>query len=307
MAGEDGGPEGADQRVEHRIVTAPDGRRLTVHLAGPPDALPLVFHHGTPGCGRPDPAWLAAALARGLRWVGLSRPGYDGSDRLAGRDVAAVADDVALVLDALGAADALVAGWSGGGPHALATGARLPARTRAVAVVAGVAPWDADGLDAVAGMGESNVAEFGAAVAGERTLRPLLAAEATGLADAAPADLVEAMSSLLPPPDVRALRAGAADTLATAFRAALAGGVDGWVDDDLAFVRPWGVELSVLAGTPTAVWQGGADLMVPAAHGDWLAAHLPHADAHLLAGEGHISLMVDRAEEILDALVAAGR
>ncbi|MEZ5116238.1 MAG: alpha/beta fold hydrolase [Candidatus Nanopelagicales bacterium] len=293
--------------VERRTVRTPDGRRLTVHLAGPDEGIPVLVHHGTPGSSRPYPELLAAARARGLRWVGLSRPGYDGSDRLAGRDVATVAADVATVLDALGAPDALVAGWSGGGPHALATAALLPQRTRAVAVLAGVAPWDAEGLDPTAGMGEDNVVEFDAAVAGEHALRPLLADAAEGLREVGGPDLAAAMASLLPEVDVRALEAGAGDWLAASFHAGLVDGVDGWVDDDLAFVRPWGVDLDDLAGVPVAIWQGDRDLMVPPAHGRWLVDHVPHAEAHLLPADGHLSLTVDRADEVVAALVAAGR
>lgn len=289
------------------MLRTPDGRRLTVRTAGPDDADALLFHHGTPGCARPPDPWLAACAARGLRWLAVSRPGYDGSDRLAGRDVAAVASDVQLVLDEMGVESVLVAGWSGGGPHALATAAVLPQRVRAVAVVAGVGPWDAPDLDAVDGMGAENVAEFAAAVAGERQLRPLLDAAAAGLRAVGVEDLVGELSTLLPPVDVRALRAGAGEWLAASFHAALATGIDGWLDDDLAFVRPWGFDLAALTGVPVALWQGDADLMVPIAHAEWLAVRVPHADVRLLPGEGHVSLMAERADAIVDALVAAGR
>jgi pimeloyl-ACP methyl ester carboxylesterase len=55
-----------------------------------------------------------------------------------------VVADTDAVLAALGAERCLTMGWSGGGPHALACGARLGA-IAAVLVVAGVAPYEADG------------------------------------------------------------------------------------------------------------------------------------------------------------------
>lgn len=293
--------------VRRTELVTPDGRRLVVHVAGPDDAPPLLYHHGTPGVGLPAATWLAAAVERGLRWVGMSRPGYGGSDRLAGRDVAAAAADAAVVLDALGADGAYVAGWSGGGPHALATAALLPARTRAVAVVAGVGPWDAEDLDPTAGMGLANVEEFAAAAEGERVLRPHLDEQRRDLLAASEAELVAALSTLLPEADVRTLRGPAGPWLASTFHAALADGVDGWLDDDLAFVRPWGFDPASLVDVPVALWQGEEDLMVPAEHASWLADKIPHADLHLLARHGHVSLAVERAGEVVEALVAAAR
>ena len=70
--------------------------------------------------------------------------------------------DTDAVLAALGAKRCLTMGWSGGGPHTLACGARLGAAA-AVLVVAGVAPYGADGLDWMADMGEDNIVEFSAA------------------------------------------------------------------------------------------------------------------------------------------------
>jgi pimeloyl-ACP methyl ester carboxylesterase len=54
-----------------------------------------------------------------------------------------VAQDTAAVLDDLGADSFVTAGWSGGGPHALACAAALPGRCLAAASIAGVAPYPA--------------------------------------------------------------------------------------------------------------------------------------------------------------------
>jgi len=69
----------------------------------------------------------------------------------------------------------------------------------------------------------------------------------------------------------------------------LAHGIWGWFDDDVAFTRPWGIDLASISA-PVQIWQGTDDLMVPFAHGEWLAEHVPTADAHLVAGQGHLSL-----------------
>lgn len=69
----------------------------------------------------------------------------------------------------------------------------------------------------------------------------------------------------------------------------MARGPWGWLDDDLAFAAPWGFDLSSIV-VPIHVWQGADDLMVPFAHGQWLAAHLAAACPHLPQGEGHVSI-----------------
>ena len=67
-------------------------------------------------------------------------------------------------------------------------------------------------------------------------------------------------------------------------------GPDGWIEDDLAFARPWGFDLSVIT-QPVSVWQGDRDLMVPLGHGRWLAKAIPDAQVELLPGEGHLSFI----------------
>ena len=284
-------------------LRTPDGRDLDVLVDGPDGGVPLLFHHGTPGSVVPVRALQRAAAARGLRLVTWSRPGYGSSTRRPGRSVVDDTDDVAALLDHLGADRCLVAGWSGGGPHALASAARLPARVAGVLCIAGVAPWDAEGLTFLEGMGEQNVDEFGRAVAGEEPLRGYLEAEAEGLRDADPAALVAGLATLLPPVDRAALTDEYGEDMAAGMREALRPGVDGWLDDDLAFVRPWGFDLGEVR-VPTAVWQGSEDLMVPYAHGGWLVEHLPDVSSHLLTGEGHLSVGLGALEAMLDELVS---
>jgi pimeloyl-ACP methyl ester carboxylesterase len=288
--------------VDH--VLLPDGRRLDLRVSGPADGLPLVFHHGTPGAATPIRAIERAAHARGLRLITTSRPGYGDSSPQPGRRVVDVAADTAVVLAAVGADRCLIAGWSGGGPHALACGARLGA-TAAVLVIAGVAPYQAaDGLDWMAGMGEENIAEFSAALHGEDRLRPYLLAAREQLKAATAADLVASLDTLLPDVDRAVLTGEFGEDLAASFHEALRTGVEGWFEDDMAFTRSWGFELAEIS-VPTMIWQGSADLMVPYAHGRWLASQLPAASAHLEEGEGHLSVGLGAVDRMLDELLSA--
>lgn len=286
-------------------VRLPDGRRLDLRVSGPTDGIPLVFHHGTPGAGTAVRALERAAHPRGLRLITTSRPGYGGSDRQPGRRVVDVAGDTAAVLAAIGAPRCLIAGWSGGGPHALACAARLDA-TAAALVIAGVAPYEADGLDWMAGMGEENVTEFSTTLRGEAPLREYLTAEREQLKDVAPADIVSSLHTVLPDVDRAVLTGEFGEDMAATFHEAVRTGVDGWLDDDLAFASPWGFGLDEIS-VPVMLWQGSADLMVPFTHGEWLAAHLPGATAHLEQGEGHLSVGIGALDRMLDELLAAAQ
>jgi len=281
----------------------PDGRRLDITISGPADGIPLVFHHGTPGAKTRFRVTDRAVQERGLRTVKLSRAGYGDSTRRPGRTVADVAADVATVLDYLGAARCLVAGASGGGPHSLATAALLPDRVAGALVIAGITPWDPPGLDFLDGMGEQNITEFGLAAKGEAALRPSLEAEAVGLRSGTVAGLIDALSTLLPDVDRAALTDEYGEDMVASFAESLRTGVDGWVDDDLAFLAPWGFELSSIT-VPTFVWHGEQDLMAPFAHGRWLAEHIPGVTAHLEPEHGHLSILAGNIDAMLDELVA---
>ena len=280
------------------LLDLPDGRTLEYVVTGAPAGMPLVLHHGTPGAAVVYLPVVAAAARHGLRLVIYSRPGYGRSTAQPGRTVGDAANDVAAVLDALGAGGFVTIGWSGGGPHALACAALLAERCMGAALVGGVAPYGVAGLDWMAGMGKENVAEFSAALAGEAALTEFLRQAGAAVATIKAADLAAALGDLASDVDAAALTGIYADYLAESFRASVSAGIDGWRDDDLAFVHDWAVPLDT--SVPVSIWQGDQDRMVPHTHGEWLAAHLPGARLHRRLGQGHLSLFTDE----LDAIVA---
>jgi pimeloyl-ACP methyl ester carboxylesterase len=286
--------------ADRTTMRAADGRDLDVLRYGAPDALPLVFHCGTPNAPDEFPLLFEAVDARGWQLVAPARPGYAGSSRQEGRSVADVGADVAAILDALGLDRFVTLGWSGGGPHALACAALLPDRCRAAASLAGVAPFDAEGLDFLAGMGEENVDEFTRAAGSRAELEEMLEGWGAAMATVTGEQVAGMLGDLVDDVDRRALTGELAETMARMIRRALSNGVAGWVDDDLAFVAPWGLDLEAIA-VPVSIWQGAHDRMVPFSHGEWLAARIPRARVHLSADEGHISL-AQQLPRILDDL-----
>ena len=118
--------------------------------------------------------------------------------------------------------------------------------------------YDADDLDFFAGMGEQNVEEFGVIFEGEAAHRASAERQRDELMAVAPEELVEAWQSLLGPAD-RALATGQfASALLEHLACVRNRNVDGWLDDDIAFTRPWGFDLGSIH-VPVQLWQGEQD------------------------------------------------
>jgi len=289
-------------------VETADGRTLEVLISGPDDGLPLLFHWGTPQGAVPFGILERPAVARNLRVISYSRPGYGASSpRREGAATTVTGDvaDAAAVLDHLGLHDFVTLGWSGGGPRALACAALLPSRCLAAVSGAGVAPANAEGLDFLAGMGPENIEEFEAAMAGPQALEDWLSREAPATFAVTAEDVIASFGELLPEVDKAAMTGELAERTAESLRRAGQQGIVGWRDDDLTLIRPWGFDLAAIE-VPISVWQGGQDKMVPYAHGVWLTEHIPGARAHLYQNEGHISLVMQMDRVLDDLLARAG-
>jgi pimeloyl-ACP methyl ester carboxylesterase len=274
-------------------VPLADGRTLHAYDTGTAGdrRLPVFWHHGTPNVGRPPEPLFAAADRLGLRWVSHDRPGYGGSTPLPGRSIGSAAGDVAAVADALGIERFAVMGHSGGGPHAVACAALLPDRVVTVVSGAGLAPYGAEGLDWYAGMAASGVASLRAAAAGRAAKE---AYENSG----------EEYDPEFMPADDAALN-GPWSWLGCVVGPAMAAGPGGLIDDDLAYVTPWGFEPAQVTA-PVLLLHGGRDRVVPASHSEWLVRYLPDARLRLSTEDGHISVL-NGAESALEWLASVGR
>lgn len=256
-----------------------DGRRLHVYDTGAVDGdhpLAVFWHHGTPNLGAPPEPLLPAAAERRIRFVSHDRPGYGGSTPHPGRDVASAASDVSSIADALGIKQFAVMGHSGGGPHALACGALLPERVLAAICISGLAPFHAEGLDWYEGMAAFGAAELRAATRGRAALDEYLAASDFDPDQFTPAD--------------HAALAGEWSWLGVVAGQAMKGGPDGMLDDDLAYVAPWGFDPGHLT-SPVLLLHGGQDRIAPRSHGQWLERRIRSAELWLRPDDGHISVL----------------
>jgi pimeloyl-ACP methyl ester carboxylesterase len=285
-----------------RVVLAPDGREVAFAVWGDPSGFPVLSLHGTPGCRLqrwPDEA-LYASL--GVCLVTHDRPGYGRSSRRRGRSIVDEVDDVGVIADALDYDRFGVMGGSGGGPHVLACAARLSDRVVRAICAVGLAPYGPPGLDHNAwfdGMDPENVREFTVALEGEEALVPDIErsqAKAEARVAVDPATLFDDFelsdsdrAQLARPELVQIIRESTAEWAAN--------GVYGWADDDLAFLQPWGFDVSEIT-VPVLIRYGITDVLVPRAHGDWLAANVPGCVVKIDDAAGHLGR--DPVEEITE-------
>jgi pimeloyl-ACP methyl ester carboxylesterase len=274
---------------EHdRTARAADGRTLMVAEWGDLAGSPVFALHGTPGCRRNRHPNQELVRSTGAHVVAYDRPGYGGSDRQRHRRIADCAADVAAIADQLGFERFAVWGGSGGGSHALAVAALLGDRVTRVACVVGLAPYEAMGEEWARGMDPENVKEVGWALEGEERLVVELTREAEEMRERVakdPKTLLEPFD--LPESDRAALaRPEFAPVIREEVEESTRNGVWGWVDDDLAHVSQWGFDLTAIR-VPAAVWYGAEDVLVPPAHGQWLARNVPGAVARIQQ-RGHL-------------------
>ena len=273
-------------------IERPDGRVVAWATWGDPAGRPLLLLHGTPGSRfdrSSDPELYAQANAHVLTF---DRPGYGRSSPHRDRTFVSVADDAAAVADAVGWDGFSVLGVSGGGPHALAVGARVPERVLALGLAVGVPPSDMIDPDDLieinreamrhAQQGRASLEEFLAESAAE------IAVDPGGALDAAMADAPAVDRELLERPDIR-------EVLLESIREAFANGPLGWFDDSWALSTPWGFELSEVTA-PVNMWYGDLDRNVPIRAVRQMAAQLQVASFEIFPGAGHLGWLTHEGE-----------
>jgi pimeloyl-ACP methyl ester carboxylesterase len=279
-----------------------DGRALELYVSGPEDATPLIVHHGIPGSAAPLPPLETAAHGAGLRYVSYARPGYAGSSRLVGRCVADTASDVAEILLYLGADRCVVTGWSGGGPHALATAVVLPDQVAGCLLIGSLAPYTAEDLDWFDGLAEQNEQSTRLILDGDHDgLRALLVPYAAAENFADIDSFIAIWPSMLPGRDRRALQSAFGFALAQHMGGGVRESTDGWMDDLLAQFVDWGFDPESVS-CPVLLWHGANDLVVPRTHWIWFDEHLSTVQSALELEDGHFSLMADHARSMVTEL-----
>lgn len=282
--------------LEHDVATV-DGRMLKVLEDADPEGRPVLVHGGMPNSRLLFAPDVEKARRRGIRLISYDRPGYGGSSRQPGRSIADCAQDVRSIAGALGIDRLAVWGISGGGPHALACAALLPDLVASVAVLASIAPYGADALDYFAGMGELNVHDITQTLEDPEAARAKCERDRIEMLTQTVSEMTSFLETLLAPVDAAELTGELGQFLIDSTRSGMAHSSDGWWDDGVAILEPWGFDVAAIR-TPVLLLHGRQDRFVPFSHGEWLARIIPGVEARLTDEDGHLTLTAHHLDDV---------
>jgi pimeloyl-ACP methyl ester carboxylesterase len=279
-----------------------DGRAMGYAEYGAADGIPVVYCHGFPGSRFEAALAHSAARELGVRVIAFDRPGYGLSDISKYCTIQGWTRDLAYALDALGLRRVAMLGVSGGGPYALGATFFLQPRITAAAIVCALGPLDAPSARAALG-GVPRIASF-TGWSLPRFVLPIFGRCLCFFGGLNPALTFKILSASRSGPDARIMqRADVKHVLTTSIREALRRG-SAPVLRDLYNYAHWGFDPSdVLA--PVHLWHGEADTTIAMSMGRRLAERLRQCIARFIPGEGHFSLPVHYAKEILHTLITS--
>jgi pimeloyl-ACP methyl ester carboxylesterase len=282
---------GAERAVAAELsVRLPDGRRLSYAEFGDASGEPVLVFHGFPNTGAFGAVLHEAASEAGLRLICPTRPGLGDSDPQPDRTLLDWPADVAALTNALNVDEFPVVGVSAGGPYALACAATLDDVTR-VALLAGIGP-----PDAVTSLERKLSFAIPRYVSPVSRLLLWLQNRAV-LSD--PEARRESLLEDAPPADRPVLESSTYDALAVSSREARKNGAKPLVRELVVTATPWQFDLADV-DVPVALYYAGADQLVPASDGEYLAARLPDAELTVDDEAGHFSVVSNYDDEAFE-------
>ena len=279
-------------------------RRLSFAEYGPRRGPAIIWMHGTPGARRQIPLEVREyAHRRGVRIIGIDRPGIGSSTPYLYPDILDWTQDLELFLETLAIDTVRLIGLSGGGPYALAAGAALPDRVHGIGILGGLAPTR--GADAAEGGVIQLAVHLAPLLTVARVPLGVSLTQAIRLVKPLAGPVLDLYAALQPPGDKNLLsrpefKAMFLDDLLNGSRfqttAPLA--------DLILFTRHWGFEAADVR-VPVRWWHGDADHIVPFRHGQHLVDRLPDATMSVIDGESHLGGL-GIAEDVIDTLLDLG-
>ena len=263
-----------------------DGRKIGIETAGKSGGFPIFHFHGVTSSRLEVRLMASAAEAEGVRLIGLDRPGIGLSDIKRDYEILDWPDDVAEVADILGIDRFAVEGVSAGGAYAMACACKMPARIVSCGLISTVSPSDI-------------VMKSG----------PGLVRRSLWIGNHFPLLLRLMLRSTITDADGTihyvkkqfGLR-GLSGKFGEAIRESFRNGPEGNRADAFRVVRPWGFGPKDVKCDKLFMWHGEKDTVMPADSARLLAKELSHCQAKFYPGEGHISVLVNHAREIMMAL-----
>jgi pimeloyl-ACP methyl ester carboxylesterase len=266
----------------------PDGRTLGYIEYGDRAGPVLFYFHGHPGSRLEAQLLAEPAAQHGVRLIGIDRPGMGLSQYQPGRRLRDWPRDVAQLANRLGIDSFAVAGFSGGGPYALACAYSLAERLTACGVISGVGPT-------------SRLASF-LALWLPWLLTPL-AQHRLRDHERASQSLTRAAHKWVEPDRESLNQPCVRETMIASLMEAFQQGHKGAALDGALLAGRWpGIPLQQITFQPLRLWHGRLDPTVPLTAANKIAAALPQCERTYYPDDGHLSVIVNHRHDIIKGL-----
>lgn len=277
--------------MQELLFTRPNAQTVAYFDYGKSDDV-VFFHHGTPSAGPIPPHISRLADANGFRIIEVVRPGYGSSTAISNRTVNTASQINLEIADALGIENFAIYGGSGGGPHALASGHLAGSRCIAQLIVAGIAPSDDPNFDFVAGMSEEIRAARLLSLTSMDDFEVSISKKVTEWSSY-DFDQIKEMLDVDPESPI-------SDEGILSFQVRVKyssiQGAHGWIDDERAFLKPWGFSLGDIS-MPVQLWAGTKDVNVPQSHSHYLNGIIPNSELLIVENKNHFTISEPALEE----------
>lgn len=277
----------------------PDKRQLGYALYGSLTGRPVLYFHGLPGSRLECRLLDASAKSLALRIIAVDRPGFGLSEHQPTRRLLDWPDDINILAKALDIEHFGVIAVSGGAPWALACAYRLPQQVASLAIVGGLGPLQEAalraGLRSVARLA-FRLVDISPSASAQLIGRPLYRLRARSRW------VIRLLAQVNGDPDKTILKQqDVADALSESFSEAFRRGPEGFIQEMHADRAAWGFDLSAI-DCHVQLWHGDADQVIGPSHSEYLQAHLPDAELLIVPRQGHYSLPVLFARQILETM-----
>ncbi len=281
----------------------PDGRKIGYAQYGAHDGYPLFYFHGLPGSHHECQLLHTFAKAAGLCLYAVDRPGYGISDFVENRSLTDWPYDIAALANALEIDTFGIVALSGGGPYALACAHEIPERLSSIGIVCGLGPvYESRQLSEMRWLARSG---FHLARRSPALLRNLYGKPLNALANTCPDLALRLLARFIGGADKPILlRNDVLELLSESLQESFRQGPFASTRDMVIYQSPWGFELSDIR-KHIHLWHGTADRIVPCSHSEFVHSQLQDSELDMVPNEGHFSLPVLHAEEILEKIVSS--
>jgi pimeloyl-ACP methyl ester carboxylesterase len=264
------------------------------------------YIHGFPGSRFQGKFLEAHAQALGVEVIAFERPGYGQTECVMTKDGGAksnlltVTQMIEQMAGQLGWNKFHLIGVSGGAPYTLAAASHLGNSVASIHLVAGLGPLSEPQFSKVFSRKFHLTLRMMRRIPSPLLHRMILRRIAT--ASPNPRRKRSFLPGLSRVDREVVSRPEIYEAVQRSVSAAFAQGVQGAKNDLRVYLGPWHLDWKKIQ-CPTQIWHGLEDELVPPEFSRIFAHRIPHARLELVPGEGHYSLPIRRAREILELLI----